>query len=380
MRALLTLLVACGGADSTPPADSAATDVDDSDRTVTLAAPAQGYQVTTPPFEVPAYTEVQVCSIVRMEPHGDEPIAWLTAMESLSSPGTHHMNVFIGQFSFLDAFLGDGASQTALGTTATQLPCEDLGLMSQAFPIFPSQRESQRITLPPGVAAPLPLPLVAVFSHHFVNASDGAITINAALNLESMPREEVAHVGSLIFDDIRGLDIAPGTRQSYARTCVTERDVDVALVSTHNHEWATCATIHAYDGDAGTVEDTPLYVNTSWDQPPILHFEPGTYALAAGDGLHWACHYDNPSDRTIVNDGSASGEMCVLAAVAWPAPFSAQEVEEIVQTRDLGQLTTLLGQVMGPCDQVVEDGPTPWETDAVPLGGPPPCDGLQQTE
>ena len=74
---------------------------------------------------------------------------------SLVTEGTHHMNVLIGEFSFLDAFVGEGASEGALGATLGQHPCSELDTMELAYPIFPSQRENQQIKMPPGVAAPL---------------------------------------------------------------------------------------------------------------------------------------------------------------------------------------------------------------------------------
>lgn len=379
---LFPLLGACADGADAPAAPGADPDASGGpiDLTVDLALPEHGYQAVTPAFEVPPYSEVQVCSIIRLEPKDGEDLVWFQELESLSSDDTHHMNVFIGDFSFLDAFVSAGASQAALGTESVQVPCEDLELMAQAFPVFPSQRDNQRITLPKGVAAPMPLPLVAVASHHYVNPTADAIIINAALNMEVVPPEEVETTANLLFNDIGGFEIAPGTRQSVSRTCVAERDVSVALVSTHTHEWTECATLNRYDGATGEVEAAPFYVNQNWDQPPIHHFEEGSFDLAAGDGIHWSCHYENGTDRGIVNDGSATGEMCVFAAVTWPATHSVEEITEVVEQRDLVQMLALLGDVMGPCDTVVEDVAGPWAAEASALEGAGVCEGMGQTE
>jgi len=350
------------------------------DRTVSLTPPGQGLQASTLPFTVPPFTEVKVCTVVKLQPVVGERLVWFDTLESLSSPGSHHMNVFIGQFSFLDAFVSDGASQAALGTDAVQLPCDDIELMSQAFPVFPSQRENQRITLPEGVAAPVPLPLVAVFSHHYVNTGDRPVTINAALNMETVPAEAVETTASLLFNAIGDLEVQPGTRQSHARTCIAERDVSVALVSTHTHEWAACTTLNRYDGATAVVEADPFYVNQSWDQPPILHFEPGTMDLRAGDGIHWACHYENPGDRVLVADGTAQGEMCVFAAVTWPAPRTVEEITAVVEERDLSEMMALLGEVLGPCDTVSDAPLGPWDLEPGVLDASAVCGGLEDTE
>lgn len=375
---LALLPLACGGPVEAPLVEGAP--ADDTDLTVSLAAPEAGYQIVTAPFEVPANSEVDMCSVVRLEPEGDETIAWVDHMESMSAAGTHHMNVVIGQFSFLDAFVGEGASEEALGVPLGTWPCSELPVMERGFPIFPSQRDNQHITMPPGVAAPLPLPLVAVFSHHYVNAGDEALTINAALNLNTVAAEEVEHVAGMLFDDIGDLEVPPLSRRTEARTCVVDREVELALVSTHTHEWATCATMNRVDGASGDIEAAPFFVNKLWDTPPILHFEPGSFALSPGDGVHWACHYRNPSDLPLVNDGTAEGEMCVMAAVTWPAAFEVAEVEEIVASQDLASLLSLMDEVLGPCDEERAEEAGPWSAEAVDLSAPDACEGLAQTE
>lgn len=367
----LVLLTACAnGAEpgaSDPAADSPV------DATVQMAAPTQGYQLTTPAYRVPAHTEVDICTIVKLAPHEAEKLVWVNRMESLVSPGTHHMNVLIGQFSFLDGFLGEGASEDALGAEIGQQPCSELSTMEVAFPVFPSQRENQEITFPAGVAAPMPLPLVLVFSHHYVNTTDQAIDINAVLNMETIAGEDVVDVAGLVFDDIGDLEVAPGTQAIVERTCVVERDVSVALVSTHTHEWAECTTLNEYDAETQTVAEAPFFVNKRWDQPPILHFEPGAYALSAGDGIHWACHYTNTTERMLTNDGTADGEMCVFAAVTYPSPWSVEDVEATVDSGDIGALASLLGDALGPCDTTIDTAPSPWD-------GTDVCGPLVQTE
>lgn len=385
---LALALIACSSApnEGKPPADSAAPGDEQVgedgvlDRTVDLAPPENGYQAVTEPTVVPPYTEVDICNVVRVDPKGDEKVAWFSDLESLSAEGSHHMNVTIGEFSFLDAFVAPGASENAIGVPLGAYPCSELNVMSLGVPVFPSQRENQRITLPDGVGAPLPLPLIVVASHHYVNPTDTPIRINTALNIETIDRSEIDHVGSIVFDAIGGLELKPGTRQSVSRTCVMDEDTNVALVSTHTHEWATCATLNEFDGETETVEDDPFFVTQEWDRPPILHFQSGEFQVEAGDGIHWACHYENPSDRTIIDDGSAQGEMCVMAAVTWPAPYSVTEVDDIIQSGDLQGLLALLDEVLGSCDSTRDDVLGPWLSEATEISGDSLCDALPETE
>lgn len=363
------LWAGCGGG------DDVADELDD--RVVSMPAPEMGYQVSTPPYVVEPFSEVQICSVVRLEPHADETLMWTNRLESLISDGSHHMNVLMGEFSVMDAFLGDGAAANVLGADVGQYPCDELAAMESAFPFFPSQRTNQEITFPKGVAAPLVAPALIIFDHHYVNTSDRAVQINAVLNIETMPPEEIEHVAGLVFDAIGEVSVPPGASRTHHRTCVMDRDVEVALVSTHNHEWGECATLHDYDGEQ--VADDPFYVNRLWESPPILHFEEGSFPIRAGEGVHYACHYRNDTDRELVDDGTADGEMCVFAAVVYPTSLTVEQVETTVETRDLVSLTTLLDETLGGCDDSVVT-PGPWSDATRPIDDPDPCEGLEQTE
>ena len=376
-RALLLIalvtLVACDGA--TPTVDDGPVDL-----TVTLAPPTFGYQVATEPTTVPPGTEVFVCSVVRVEPTGEELSVWVDRLESMSSDGSHHMNVLLGQFSFLDAFLGDGSFENQLGVGLGTHDCDDLGnLMTTAFPVFPSQRSNQQITMPDGVGIPMVAPLVLVMQHHYVNATARPVIINAALNVERMDVDDVEQVASLVFDDILDLEIPAGAQGVVHRTCGVDRDVQLALVSTHTHGQTDCATLNIADADGVTAD--PFFVNKSWETPPILHFPANTFSLTAGEGIHWACHVTDADGDGVVNDGTAAGEMCVFAAVAYPAAVPKDEIIAILDGGNLLDVYGLLDEVMGPCPTYLEvDSPWPFTDEPNVADRVDTCQGWDQTE
>ena len=365
--------------DSAPSPDSASPMPEEVvDLTISLAPPTSGYQITTGPYVVPPGTEVDLCTVIRMEPRDGERFSWVNRMESLVSQGTHHMNIFIGQFSVLDGYLGDGAAEAALGLPAGQYPCDELSVMESAFPVFPSQRQNQQIVMPDGVAIPMPVPLVLIASHHYINATQEPVRINAVLNMESVPGTEVKDVAGLVFDTAP-TEIPVGTRKVEKATCIFDRDVEMVLVSTHNHEWTECATLNHYDGKAQSISPAPFYVNKNWDQPPILNVDVGEYTMSAGSGVHFACHYNNYTDRLLVNDGTASGEMCVFAAVTYPMTVTVPEVESVLMNGELSELLDFMNQALGPCDQLVLDHSSPWPTGSF-TDTESTCKGLIQTE
>ena len=362
----------------------AETDTEDGivDLTIELAPPESGYQLVTEPSIVPAGSEVEICSVIRVEAKGDETLFWAHEMESLISDGSHHMNVLLGQFSFYDAFLGDDAFEAQLGIGLGSYDCNQFSnIMEKASPIFPSQRTNQRITFPEGVGVPMMVPLVLIFHHHYINPTDKDVRINAALNIIGMPEEEVTDVGYLIFDGDSNLDIPGKSQTTEAQTCVVNRDVEFALVSTHTHEKGDCATLSNYSGATGTIAESPFYVNKYWEAPPILHFDRGEFQIAAGEGVHYACHYRNHEDRDLGFGPSANDEMCVFAAVAYPAPRSKAEIKAVFAEADLVKVLELANELFTACDELVEVE-SPW-----PMAGAPNfgdydgvCRDLIQTE
>ena len=76
-----------------------------------------------------------------------------------------------------------------------------------------------------------------------------------------------------------------------------------------------------------------------------------------------------------MNDGTAEGEMCILAAVTYPSLWSVSQVEEAVQSNDLNALLTLMEDVMGGCDTVLHTAESPWPTE-----GGQSCHDLEQTQ
>ena len=235
--------------------------------------------------------------------------------------------------------------------------------------------------MPDGVGIPIVAPLVLVLQHHFVNTRPHPVVINAALNIERVDEANVEEAAMLVFDDILDLSVPPGGQRVVQRTCGFDRDVQLALVSTHTHERTDCATLNRYAGSTGEVDAEPFFVNKSWEAPPILHFAENTFLLSEGDGIHWACHIADSRGDGVVNDGTASGEMCVFAAVAYPAPLTKEEIMTTLTSGNLIEVYGILDQVMTSCSSYPEVG-SPWPMTEEANMAPPvdTCEAWSQTE
>ncbi len=333
------------------------------DLTVSLEKPAFGYQIKSQPHLVAPGEESYRCDVVRIDPTDGDTLIFLDRVESHASKNTHHMNVYVGLFSVVDAVLGEGTGEVYLGHKVGSYDCNELGdLMELAIPIYPSQREEQIVELPAGVAMPSLAPLVLVMEHHYINLSEKDVMINAALNMHRIPENEVEQILSSFYGAPLDLDIPANTQKTEARTCVVDRDINIIALSTHSHEKGECFTINEFEGPTSTIAPSPLYVNKEWQQPPVLQYAANEWQLKAGEGLHYACHYYNDEDRSLYFGPSASDEMCIFVAIGYPSRITVQDLKNALADPLNVDFEQLERDAFAECAAVETASPWPFTT------------------
>ena len=65
---LITMLMAVGCGEAKTDAEPS---TESEDQPVSLPVPEQGYQMVTPSYEVPPFSEVEICTVTKLEPNGD---------------------------------------------------------------------------------------------------------------------------------------------------------------------------------------------------------------------------------------------------------------------------------------------------------------------
>lgn len=366
----LVLAVACSGG------ETAKDDAGPEDLRVELDPPAFGYQIHSQPHVVKAGEEYTSCDVVKIEPKDGEKLIWLNSFESRTSAYTHHMNVMGGYFSVVDAILGDGKGEAMLGKKAGQYDCKELGDLMEsqgAQTLYPSQNTHQQGTFPKGVGIPAVVPLVLIMQHHYINTTERDVLVDAKVNLVRMEEKDVKYVATGFFGGT-GVELPPRSRKIVANTCKIGRDVNLFAISSHSHARGKCFTMNYYDGAAASIDPDPFFVNPDWETPPILFFEKkaaydhAPLPMKKGDGVHWACHYENPEDRTVRDGGSANDEMCIFVGIGYPSAISVQDIKDIVAHPSLDLVSRLAEEAIIPCDPVT-DATSPWPhvNEALPL-------------
>lgn len=337
------------------------------DLRVKLDEPEFGYQMSSEPFVVKAGEEALKCSVVRIDPKGDEKLIWLSTFESRTSDYSHHMNVLGGYFSVADVLFGPGKGELMLGKKTGTYDCSELGDLMEsqgAQPLYPSQNTHQKGSFPKGVAVPAVVPLVLVMQHHYINTTDRDVIVNAKVNLHRIEEKDVKYVATGFFGGSE-VELPPKSRKIIANTCKISRDVNLFAISSHSHERGKCFTMNKYDGASKTIEPEPFFVNGDWEAPPILFFEKkaafdhAAVPYKAGDGVHWACHYQNPENRTVVDGGKATDEMCIFVGLGYPSAIQVQDIKDIFEKPSAELFSRLADEALIPCDPVT-DATSPW--------------------
>ena len=112
-----------------------------------------------------------------------------------------------------------------------------------------------------------------------------------------------------------GFRIDPRTDTAIADTCVIANDAEALAVMPHMHETGSAFEIDV-ERDGSTERLLGL---TGWDFETQLFYELPV-ELRAGDEWTVRCHYENPSDETVMAGPATSDEMCFAFTYVTPPP------------------------------------------------------------
>jgi hypothetical protein len=271
-------------------------------------------------IEVAANEEIELCKFVRI---GDEPlnVKW---SETYFSKGSHHANVYV------TGYTGDFPTVTKTGQvldTSGVFPCPSApqnewviqALVSPGFDVSNAEAARRAFgpeVLPPGVALPLASQQVLVLDYHYINPMNEPVKVCMKGNVYTNPDEPLQHeVGMMYWYNIF-ITVPPHATSTARMRCPVLADLNMVWASHHAHE-----RLVGYEADLFDPAGQPtreLHRGSDWQNPNITTF-PGTLALKRGESIEFACHYMNNEDRMVSQGNLSSDEMCMFAAMYWPA-------------------------------------------------------------
>jgi hypothetical protein len=169
--------------------------------------------------------------------------------------------------------------------------------------------------LPPGVALKLPGGTVLLMNTHYLNTTTSTLTVDARINLWSVPAAQVTTEAGILFyyDPVIRL---PPAASSYAEmSCPVQADINLINLQTHMH--ARGLGGQAFLIPAGSTTAQSIYTSSSWEMVNVEAFRP-TLSIKAGSTLDYHCNYENPGTDTILQGLSTKDEMCMIVGVYYP--------------------------------------------------------------
>lgn len=269
-------------------------------------APGAGYQLVMN-TELPAGTEAEHCQFVVGPPED----FYINRDEVRYSQGSHHFLLYETEYTSIPTQKEDGTPVDTSGV----FDCSDGPTNGWRVTklIGGSQNGSgdSIVAFPDGVAMHVAANVVLLMNAHYINASDQALRPEVNINLHTIPEEEVATPGDILFlyNPLIGV---PANSTSRARwRCPVYNDITIVNVQSHMHA-------RAVDYAVMIEGETPFYTNDAWEEVPVGRFDPGV-EVPAGSRLDYYCDYMNPGPEAVYQGPRSNDEMCMVIGSYYPA-------------------------------------------------------------
>jgi hypothetical protein len=295
MRSLLLAVIALGCGDNLKPYQPWLLDE---------LAPADGFWVRTPEFNVAAGQEVQDCYFFDVPDLANGADLWIDRAKLALNTGSHHMNVFrVKTIVGLDP--SNGTPIDLGGVTGTVIHgADDVNCWKSGnwadWPLVANSQQSTAEhpvidwTLPQGVAARFSPGEKLMLQVHYVNATDQATpwTARAGINFYRSKDGDDIELGTL-FATQQNIRVCRSNPQpSYSGTCALPPGTHTVIAANgHFHSRGTEFRIWAWDGLSTTrPADTSLfYKSDTWDEPKMATGL--DVKLPETGGVWWTCDY-----------------------------------------------------------------------------------------
>lgn len=169
---------------------------------------------------------------------------------------------------------------------------------------------------PPDTAVKVPGGSVLIMNTHYLNAGAKPLSVEARINLYTIPEAQMKHEGGLLFFYNPFIHVPAHSKASARMACKISQDITLTNIQSHMHKRAVNYSADLRGPDGAVIQN--MYANTEWENVPVKRFAPG-YTIKAGSSLDYRCDYQNHEDRDIDQGPSTRDEMCMLIGSYYPA-------------------------------------------------------------
>ena len=293
-----------------------------------LAPPPAGegiqFQMVT---ELPGGTEAEHCMFVTVPSEG----LVINRDEVRYTEGSHHFLVYETTYDTIPSENDFGEAVDTSGVFDCTEGATDGWDVKRLIGGSQNAIGSSIVLFPDDVAITVPGGTVLLLNAHYINASSEAIEPEVNINFWTIPEEQKAHEGDILF--LYNVFIkAPSMASSRAHMrCPVYDDITLMNAQSHMHARGVGYTAQLMGND-------PFYTNAKWEDVPVEAFE-GGMDISAGSTLEYWCDYENPAADTVYQGAKSTDEMCMLIGSFYPAsPATANCAYDPARPEETGSI------------------------------------------
>jgi hypothetical protein len=270
-----------------------------------LAAPAVGFQVKLPGFDVPAGKERE---IFRYTAVGNTAEAWVNRIQTRMRTGSHHFVLY--------TFAGNTPALAIPSANAVRDLKDSAGnldfatLIAMPFHVFFSGTQTPEgdYTFPPGVAIRLPANAMLDVNSHYVNSTGFVTRGEAEANLHTVPASSVQFEAQALNLVNSNLTLPAGRDTTIRRTFTFSKLTRIVMLTSHMHKRGLKFVVRIA---GGARNGEIVYSSEAWDHPVILTFAT-PLSLNSGEGLTSEVTYRGDPSKVVRFGLTADDEMDII--------------------------------------------------------------------
>jgi copper type II ascorbate-dependent monooxygenase-like protein len=282
-----------------------------------LPPAVNGFQIRTPDIQLAPGQEATYCYYFHT-PNTAETV--VRSWQSSMTPGSHHMILYF-----------TSTAEMPDGTLDPSGNCGGANLNNLAVWTYAAQSPEARADMPADdgagkpVGMPIPAGQAAAMQLHYLNATDGPLTVHAMLNANGYaPGTAYTQAAAYVTYNTK-IDIppGPGSTSNASGTCAVPAGAKFFTMSTHSHKQSVGTQV--MDGTA------MVQMSTDWEHPTTTSWAAAPFFSFTSGSLAYRCNYLNETTSEIKAGPSAqTNEMCMAIGYFFPATGSKMCLNSLV--------------------------------------------------
>ncbi len=202
-------------------------------------------------------------------------------------------------------------------------PFSDLLKPQKGTPLMITQKKSDLLALPKGVAFGFQKSQMVRLEMHYINTTGAPISASATSTFYVMPEGDVKAEADFLFVGDPDINVPAQASKTLGPVYVPIDKVPIGDASFfgitgHEHHFGTDVKVWTVEKDGAppkAVYDVPAW---SWAEPKTVYFDP-PFKVPSGGGFQFSCSWKNTSGQAVSFGESANAEMCFFWTYYYPS-------------------------------------------------------------